>query len=160
MIRGSQRLTSKMFNNDPKYFYVTLFSNSSQSLYPTNKIVAFMVELPEPIELGLNDNWEVRLCEISYHPNTVGTLNCVKVVGDITALVYCDVISPQYVGKTLVRFLRTLIYPTMNCEHVYDNIYYFPVEKHTIKNVRIEILQLTGKRVEFKSSKTHTNIVK
>ena len=41
-------------------------------------------------------------------------------------------------------------------EQIYDYIYYLLVEKPTIKNIRIEILQLTGKRVEFKSSKTTT----
>jgi len=64
--------------------------------------------------------------------------------------VYCDVISPQYVGKSLVRCLRTFIYPTIYGEHVYDCVYYLPVEKHTIKNIRIEILQLTGKRVDLR----------
>jgi len=116
-----------MFDNDPKHFYVTLFSNASQSLYPTNTIGAFTVELPQPIELGPNDNWEVELCEISYPPNTVGTIKSVNFVGDTTALVYCDVISPQYVGKSLVRCLRTFIYPTIYGEHVYDYIYYVPV---------------------------------
>jgi len=65
MNRGSQRLASKMFDNDPKNFYVTLFSNASQSLYPTNTIGAFTVEIPQPIELGPKDNSEVGLCEIS-----------------------------------------------------------------------------------------------
>jgi len=148
-----------MFNNDPKHFYVTFFSNVSQSLYPTNTIGAFTVELPQPIELGPNDNWEVGLCEILYPPSAVGTLKPLNVVGDTTALVYCDLISPQYVGKSLVRCLRTFVYPTMYGEHAYDYIYYLRVEKHTIKSIRIEILQLTAKRVEFKSSKTPTKIV-
>ena len=47
----------------------------------------------------------------------------------------------------------------MYAEHVYDYIYYLPVEKHTIKNMRIDILQLTVKGVEFKSSKKPTKIV-
>jgi len=46
LIRGSQRLASKLFDNDPKHFYVTFFSNTSQILYPTNTIGAFTVELP------------------------------------------------------------------------------------------------------------------
>jgi len=75
------------------------------------------------------------------------------------ALVYCEVISPQYVGKSLVRFLRTFIYPTIYGKHVYDYIYYLPVEKRTNKNTRIEILQLTGNGVEFKCSKTPKKIV-
>jgi len=133
LIRGTQRLASKMFDNNSKYFYVTLFSIASQSLYPTNMIGALTVELPQPIELGPNDNWEVGLCEISYPPNTLGKIKSVNVVGDTTALVYCDVISPQYVGKSLVRYLRTFVYPTMYVEHVYDYIYYLPVVKHMIK---------------------------
>ena len=56
LIRGSQRLASKIFDNDPKHCYVTLFSNAS---HPTNTIGAFTVELPQPIELGPNDNLEV-----------------------------------------------------------------------------------------------------
>ena len=44
-------------------------------------------------------------------------------------------------------------------EHVYDYTYYLPVEKNTTKNIRIELLQLTGKRVEIKSSETPTNVV-
>ena len=61
LIRGTQRLASRMIDNDPKYFYMTLFSNALQNLYPTNTIVAFTVELPQPIELVPNDNWEVGL---------------------------------------------------------------------------------------------------
>jgi len=148
-----------MYDNYPKHFYVTLFSNATQSIYATNTFGAFTVELPHPIELCPNHNWEVGLCEISYTPNAVGTLKPVEVVGDITALLYCDVISPQYVGKSMVRCLGTFIYLTMYCEHVYHYIYYLPVEKHTIKYIRIEFLQLTGKRVEFKGSKTPTKIV-
>jgi len=113
----------------------------------------------QPIELGPIDNWEVGLYEISYPPNSVDTLKSVVVVGDITAVVDCDVISPQYVGKSLVRCLRPFVYPTMYGEHVYNYIYYLPVEKHTIKNIRIEILQLTDKIVEFKCSKNPTKIV-
>jgi len=32
LIRGSYRLASKIYDNDSKHFYVTLFSNASQSL--------------------------------------------------------------------------------------------------------------------------------
>ena len=124
LIRGSQRLASKMYVNDPKHFYVTLSTNAPQSLFPSNTICAFKVELPQPIELGPNDNWGVGLCEISYPPNTVGTLKSVEVVGCTTALVYCDVISLQCVEKSFVWCLRTFIYPTTYREHVYDYIYF------------------------------------
>jgi len=104
------RLASKMFDNDPKYFYVTLLSNASQILYPTYMIGSFTVELPQAIELGPKDNWEVGLCEISYCTNALGTIKPLNVFGDNTALVDRDVISPQYVGKSLVRCLRTFIF--------------------------------------------------
>jgi len=101
---------------------VTLFSNASTSLYPANTMGAFTVELPWPIELGTNDKWEVGLFEISYPPNQVGTLKSVSVVGNIMVLVYTDLILPQYVGRALVRCLRTFIYPTLRAEHIYNNI--------------------------------------
>jgi len=158
-IRGSRHLASKMYYNDPKHFYVTLFSNASTSLYPANTIGTFTVEVPWTVELGPKGKWEVGLCETSYPPNQVGTLKSVNVVGDTRVLANSDVISPQYVGRLLVRCLSTFICPTLHGEHIYDNIYYLPVEKRTIKNIRIEILQLTVKRVEFKSNKTPTKIV-
>jgi len=138
---------------------VSLFSNASRSLYPANTIGAFTVDLPRPIELVPNDKWEVGLCEISYPPNTLGTLKSVTVVGDIQVLVYTYLISPQYVGKEFVRCLRTLIYPTLHGEHIYNNIYYLPIEKQTIKYIRIEILKITGSLFEIKSSKTPAKLV-
>jgi len=148
-----------MYDNDSKLFYVKLFNNTLQCLYPANTISAFTFEFPLSIEVGPNDKWEVGLCEISYPPNTVGTLKSVEVVGDTPILVYTDLISPQYVGKQLVRCLRTFIYRTLHGEHIYNNIYYLPAEKQTIKHIRIEILKITGSRVEFKSSKTPAKVV-
>jgi len=130
--------------DDPNHFYVTLFSNASTDLYPNNTIARFTTELPRPIELGTSDRWEVGLCEFTYPPNNVGTFKPTLLVGDTTGLIYCDLITPQYVGKFLVRCLRTIIHPDFYAQHIYDNVYYMPVEKRTIKNIRIEILQLTG----------------
>jgi hypothetical protein len=138
---------------------VTLLSNTSKSLYPDNTIAAFTAELARPIELGYSDNWEVGICEFSYPPNSVGTFKHTTVVGDTTGLIYCDLVPPQYVGRALVRCMRTFIYPALSGEHVFDNVYYLPVEKRTFKSIRIEILQLTGKPVEFKSSTTPSNLV-
>ena len=104
-----------MYDNDPKNFYVTLFSNASQSIYPSNTIGAFTVELPQPIELGSNDNWEVGFCEISYPPNTIGTLKSVKYDGDTTALVYCDVISPSVCREILLHMPENV--------HLSDNVW-------------------------------------
>ena len=145
--------------DDPNHFYVTLFSNASTDLYPNNTIARFTTELPRPIELGTSDRWEVGLCEFTYPPNNVGTFKQMLLVGDTTGLIYCDLISPQYVGNVLVRCLRTFIYPDYYARHIFDTVYYMPVEKRTIKNIRIEILQLTGKPVPFKSSKTPSMVV-
>lgn len=89
-----------------------------------------MVEFARPIEMGPNDKWEVGLCEIWYPPNELGTFKPVLVVGDNTANVYCDLISPQFVGNSLVRCLRTYIHPSLHGEHNCDNTLYLPVEKH------------------------------
>ena len=142
-----------MTHFDPKQFYVMLMSNTSKNLYP-NTIAAFTAELARTVELGCSDNWEVGECEFSYTSNSVGKFKHTIVFGCTSRLIYCDLISPQYVGRALVRCMRTFIYPSLSGQHVFDNVYYLPVEKRTFKNIRLEILQLTGKPVEFKSSTT------
>jgi hypothetical protein len=49
-------------------FYVTLFSNGSQTLYPDNTLSAFTIELAHPINLRLSDKWEVGLSEFTCPP--------------------------------------------------------------------------------------------
>ena len=71
----------------------------------------------------------------------------------------CDLVPPQYVGRALVRCMRTFIYPALSGVHLFHNVYYLPVEKRTFKSIRIEILQLTGKPVEFKTSTTPSKLV-
>ena len=109
--------------------------------------------------MGSSDIWVVGLCEFSYPPNSVGTFKHTTVVGDTTGLIYCDLISPQYVGRAHVRCMRMYIYPSLSGQIVFDNVYYLPVEKRTFKSIMVEILQLTGKPVEFKSSTTPSKVV-
>src|SRR5437667_334258 len=45
-------------------FFLVLPSNASPILYPDNKVSAYTVLLPHPIDLG--PNWLVTLSEISY----------------------------------------------------------------------------------------------
>jgi len=97
--------------DDPKYFYVTLFSNASTDLYPNNTSARFTTELAQPMELSSSDKWDVGVCEFAYPPNVVGTFKPTTVLGDTTGMIYCDLISTQHVGKILVRCLRTFIYP-------------------------------------------------
>jgi len=85
---------------DRDHFYITLFSNASQHIYPDNKIAAFTIQLAQPIILDPSEIWEVGLCELNNPPTLP--------VGDNTnALVYCDLIAPQFIGTTMVRFFRT-----------------------------------------------------
>jgi len=143
-------------------FYLTLFSNASQALYPKNTISAFTSNLPQPIELGSSDQWEVGLCELTCPPPNIGVFarkNLPVVIGSETAFVYCDLIAPQVVGDSLVRCLRTYIFPSIDCQHHFQNVYYVPLEKSTIRNIRIEILTQDGKRVGFQDSATPVKIV-
>jgi hypothetical protein len=109
--------------------YVTLFSNSSNEIYKDNTLVAFTIKLAQPIELNYAENWEVGICEVSCPPPILGTGLPLTTVGNSHVLVYCNVISPQFVGSDMVRCLRTFIFPSTNCENVFDKIYYVPVEE-------------------------------
>jgi hypothetical protein len=133
-------------------FYVTLLSNASQKLYPENTIGAFTVELARTINLAPDGNWEVGLCEFTCPPDT-------NTFGDNIGLIYCDLISPQFVGSSLVRCMRTYIYPSLRCQHVFENVYYLHVEKRRINNIRLQILTSEGSKVVFKSGETPSKLV-
>ena len=79
------------------------------------------------------------------------------------ALVYCDLIAPQLIGNTMVRFLRTfniIIMPEdYGVEYQFENMYYVPAEKRMFRDIRIEILNLTGEKVAFEDSKTPLKVV-
>ena len=138
------------------HFYVTLFSNASRKIYgKDNKLSAFTVKLAQPIDLGSHKNWEVGVCEISCPPSGVGT----GLLGENHSLVYCNVISPQFIGDALVRCLRSCIFPYTQCHHVFNEIFYVPVEKQRFQEIRIEFLTLEGKRITFKDSKTPIKVV-
>jgi hypothetical protein len=54
---------------DRDHFYITLFSNASQDIYPDNKIATFTTQLAQPIRLDPSEIWEVGLGELSYSAN-------------------------------------------------------------------------------------------
>jgi len=62
----------------------------------------------------------------------------------------------------MVRFLRTfnIIMPE-DCggECQFENLYYVPVEKRMFRDIRIEILNLSGVRVPFTDVKTPLKVV-
>jgi hypothetical protein len=142
-----------------RQLYVTLFSSDSQDLYPDNKLAAFTSELAQPISLNPDYEWEVGLAEVSCVPPARGSLPPRVQVGSLTLLIYCDIITPQFVGKNLVRCLRSIIHPTQDCEFTFDQVFYLPVENKTFKNIRIEILKLDGLPVNFKDSENPVKVV-
>jgi len=169
---------------DRDHFYITLFSNASQKVYPDNKIAAFTTQLAQPIRLDPAEIWEVGLCELAYpeieseleeeaDSNEVYCDRFCEVTAvsepaasgarsNLGALMYCDLIAPQFIGTTRVRFLRTFnIVRDLEFlgDMLFEKVYYVPVEKKTFHNIRIEILNLFGKHIAFKDSKTPLKVV-
>jgi hypothetical protein len=140
-------------------FYVTLFSNVSSDIYKSNTLAAFTNQLAQVIELHPTDKWEVGLCEFTCSPPAVGTFKPTAIVSKSHGLIYCNLISPQFMGDKSLRCLRTFTYPSLYCQHVFENIYYVPVEKRSFREIRIEALTLEGVRVPFKSSEVPTKVV-
>jgi hypothetical protein len=131
-------------------FYVTLFSNESQEIY--NK-------LSRTIDLGTSPNWEVGVCEVSCSSPLPEYLNTVDVTPCADhAMIYCNLISPQFVGDSTVRCLRT-IPNNSGGHHVLRNVQYVPVEQRQIQSIRFEFLTLEELHVPFKDSTTPTNVV-
>jgi hypothetical protein len=120
-------------------YYVTLFSNVSKDIYKSNMLSAFTNQLAQTIELHPSDKWEVGLCEFTCPPPNVGTFKTAVVVGESCGLIYCNLISPKFVGDKSVRCLRTFTYPSLYCHYAFENIYYVPVEKHSFREIRIEV---------------------
>jgi hypothetical protein len=123
------RCGRNMTDREQKQLYVTLFSNASQELYATNTLSAFRVELAKPIVLNSGYGWEVGLCEFSCVPPATGTIKPNVIVGDVTALIYCNIISPQFVGGNFVRCLRTVMQPSQTRTFIFETVYYMHVEK-------------------------------
>jgi len=139
---------------DRDHFYITLLSNASQHIYPDNKIAAFTIKLAQPINLDPSEIWEVGLSELS---------SARQLLADNTdALVYCDLIAPQLIGTTMVRFLRTfnIIMPEdYGGEYRFENVCNVPMEKRMFRDIPIEILNLSGERVPFTDGKTPLKVV-
>jgi hypothetical protein len=144
---------------EPTQFYTTLLSKPSQKRYPSNTLSSLTVHLPRPIDLGSNSRWELEVCEVSCYPYNVGTYANLKVISADAALIYCDVISPQFVGSQYVRGLRTFIKASTYCIHTFDNIYYVPVEKRRFQDLEIRLLRLDGTAVGYLPSTTPVKIV-
>jgi len=129
---------------DRDHLYITLFSNASQHIYP-DKIAAFTIQLARPIRLDPSEIWEVGLHELSYS----ATQQLANMAGDNTN-------APQLIGTAMVRNLRTfkIVPVAYDREYLFQNVYYVPVEEKTFRDIRIEILNLSGEWIAFKDSKT------
>jgi hypothetical protein len=143
------------------HFYVTLFSNASQSIFPKNKLTSLKSHLAQPVNLGTSSNWEIGICEFTCQPPKPRPLpaTAFDIVGEANVLIYCDLIAPQFVGKNYIRLLRTFIRPSKFCEHLFQNIYYLPVEKSVFQEIHIEMRKLDGNLVDYKDSNVPIKIV-
>jgi len=73
-------------------------------------------------------------------------------------MIYCNLISPQFVGDSTVRFMRT--FPTTSSRlHEFRNVHYVPVENRPFQSIRVEFLTLEGLHVPFEDSMTPTKMV-
>ena len=129
-----------------KHFYITLFSNASQKLNPDNTQAVFTCHLQQPVDLGTSSDWEVGLNEVTYLPPKRVVLGgaLTDFIGSQNALIYCDLIAPQFVGEDKVRVLRSIILRPATGKNLFQNIYYFPVEKSEFQDIHIELKLLDG----------------
>jgi len=140
-------MTSPCQNN----FYVTLLSNASRDIYEQNTHADYTVKLAQPIDLGSTSNWEVGVCEISCSLSPEGSN---------PVLLYCNVISPQLLGDSTVRCIRTFqVYPNAMCQDEYQNVQYVPMEQRKFQEIRIEFLKTEGSHIPFDDSTMPTKVV-
>jgi hypothetical protein len=90
--------------------------------YPNIAIVAFSVQLVGEIDL-CTYRYEVALGVFSCPPPNVGSLKPHEVFGDTNKMIYCNLITSQFVSHLKVRLLSTLVHPTAFCNHIFENMY-------------------------------------
>ena len=83
----------------------------------------------------------------------------IDVITSINVLVYCDHITPQIVGRENVRLLRTIICPTQLGNHMFQNIYYLPIEKKLFQDIRIELRETNGEPAVLEASIIPTKVL-
>jgi len=109
-------------------------------------LAEFTIQLAQPIDLKSTDNWEVGPCEFSCPSPYPHKIKAYELSGETNSLVYCDLITQQFVGSDYVRRLRTFIHPSKYCDYAFQNIYYVPVKKRTFKDISILLTDLNGKK--------------
>jgi len=73
------------------------------------------------------------------------------------AVIYCNLISPQFVGDGTVRSIRTFVFPSSSssCQHEFLNVRYVPVEQRKFQGIRIEFLTIEGLHIPVENRTTH-----
>ena len=98
--------------------------------------------LAQPVDLSATDRWNVGVCEFTPLPTEADVFASLTDMVGKTTLIYCDLISQQFVGVQYVRCIRTVMHPSTNYNRVFANVYYVPVEERRSQDIRIEILTL------------------
>jgi len=71
---------------------------------------------------------------------------------ETTALIYCNLVSQQFVGDISVRCMRTFVSLSTTCPHKFQNIYYVHVDRRRFKEIGIEFLTNEGLHIPFEDS--------
>jgi len=138
-------------SNNQNNFYVTLLSNASRDIYDQDTHADFTVKLAQPIHLGSTSKWEVGVCEISCSSSPEGP-------GPVA--LYCNVISPQFLGDSTVRGIRAFrLYPNAMCQHEFRYVQYVPVEQRRFQDIRTEFLTTEGLHIPFADSAMPKRVV-
>ena len=144
-------------------FYVTLPSSACLSIYPTNTLSDFYIELNAPIDLKGKD-YQIGLAEIIFEGSLGKILDGEKLSGldtneivlsdsvdntynGTSAYIYSNIIEPQYVGDQRLRLLR--IVPLKKSWIIFENPHYVKVSSSYIPRIQINIRDVEGKKILF-----------
>ena len=105
-----------------------------QLTYTFNSQTSFTNRLAHPIDMVSSSYWEIGLAEIMYKPPTLSVIQCalIDVISSLNVLIFCDLVSPQLVGSDLKR---KIICPSKLGKHMFENIYYLPVDKKEFTSI-------------------------
>jgi hypothetical protein len=48
---------------------------------------SFTIHLAQSIDLASTENWDIGVCELTYHPNQTGTFRSVAIIGKTNPLI-------------------------------------------------------------------------
>ena len=75
-------------------------------------------------------------------------------------LLYCNVISPQFLGDSTVHCIRTFrLYLNAMCQNELQNVQYEPVEQCIFQDIGMEFLTNEGLHIPFEDSTMPTKVV-